>query len=156
MIRTPRVVCRLGRTAHPTLAAAAAAAATAAATAAAAASSSVGAGGAAAEAAGAADEALSESLVRVGYLLDIGASPALGANAAALSTLLRLPRHPPVATVERWLQQVWRVCGTWHVARGVRRAACGVRACGVRHVAPSLGLLPPLGYSLLLSCCYRL
>jgi len=130
MIRTPRVVCRLGRTVHPTLAAAAAAAA----------SSSVGATGAAAEAAGAADEALSEALVRVGYLLDIGASPALGANAAALSTLLHLPRHPPAATVERWLQQVRRACGAWHVACGVRRAACG--ACPA-HSSPRLGRSRP-------------
>ena len=55
-----------------------------------------------------ADEALTEGLVAAGWLLDVTSDAALREVARPLSAMLDLPRVPPVAAVQRWLQQLWR------------------------------------------------
>ena len=56
--------------------------------------------------AGAADDALVESLIGSGWLLDVSSDPALREVARPLSLLLELPRVPALACVQRWLQQL--------------------------------------------------
>ena len=55
-----------------------------------------------------ADDALVSGLVGCGWLLDVSTDAALREVARPLSSLLDLPRSPPVSTVQRWLQQLWR------------------------------------------------
>ena len=55
-----------------------------------------------------ADEALVECLVQQGWLLDVSSDAALRELARPLAELLQLPRSPPLSTVQRWLQQLWR------------------------------------------------
>ena len=55
-----------------------------------------------------ADDALVSGLVGCGWLLDVSTDAALREVSRPLSSLLDLPRSPPVSTVQRWLQQLWR------------------------------------------------
>ena len=56
-----------------------------------------------------ADDALIDALVGNGWLLDVASSDsALREVARPLTALLDLPRAPPLAQVQRWLQQLWK------------------------------------------------
>ena len=126
LVRLPRVVCRLGG--PPAASASAAASATSL----------------AAAAATEADEALVDALVAQGWLLDIGAADSpLREHSRPLAALLKLPRTPPLASVQRWLQQAWKAPPPPSPMSpdGSRLAAAfslAVRHCVAQHCGPSL------------------